>query len=116
MGVAGQLKSKQTDGDEPMSHKLPTMLAAAIALTCSGLAATPVLAQSTGSVIKIEDLNLSSEAGRATLDRRITSAERQQCANAGATGSRTRAAQTQKACMQDVRRQAEMRIPAAREL
>lgn len=99
-----------------MSRKFTTTLMAAMALTCTGLAATPVMAQAHGSVIKVDDLNLMSEAGRATLDRRITSAEREQCANASITGSRTRAAQAQKACMAEVRRQAEARIPAAREL
>lgn len=99
-----------------MSRKIAKTLMAAMALTCTGLAATPVMAQAHGSVIKVDDLNLMSEAGRATLDRRITSAERQQCMNASVTGSRTRAVRAQKACMAEVRRQAEARIPAAREL
>ncbi len=80
------------------------MLAAA--LLAAG--AVPALAQSQGGlVIKTDDLNLNSAAGRATLERRVDGAQSQICRNATATGSRSRAAQEQKACRAEVRRQFE---------
>lgn len=77
-------------------------------------ATAPALAQEPGGFsIKTDDLNLASEAGRATLERRISGAERQLCMSATATGSRSRAAQEQKACKAEVRRQIAAQIPAA---
>lgn len=74
----------------------------------------PLLAQaSDGLLIKTDDLNLESEAGRATLERRITGAQSQLCRNATATGSRSRAAQEQKACKAEVRRQVAAQFPSA---
>ena len=78
----------------------------AAALLAAGTA--PVLAQTNGGlVIKTDDLNLNSTAGRATLERRVDGAGVQLCRNATATGSRSRAAQEQKACRAEVRRQFE---------
>ena len=77
-------------------------------------AAAPAVAGPGDLIIKTDDLNLASEAGRATLERRITSAERQACMSATATGSRSRAAQEQKACRAEVRRQIETQIPTSR--
>lgn len=80
-------------------------LIAAMLLTAG---TAPVLAQTNGGlVIKTDDLNLNSAAGRATLERRVDGAEVQLCRNATATGSRSRAAQEQKACRAEVRRQFE---------
>lgn len=78
----------------------------AAALLSAG--AVPALAQSHGGlIIKTDDLNLNSAAGRATLERRVDGAQSQICRNATATGSRSRAAQEQKACRAEVRRQFE---------
>lgn len=84
------------------------------ALLISGTVAVPALAQ-TGDALQIQtnDLNLASAAGRATLERRISGAERQLCMNATATGSRSRAAQEQNTCRAEVRRQVAAQFPAA---
>jgi UrcA family protein len=91
-----------------MTYARPLIAALLIA------SAAPVLAQDNGLAIKTDDLNLSSEAGRATLERRITGIERQLCMSATATGSRSRAMLEQKACKASVRSQIEAKIPAAR--
>jgi UrcA family protein len=98
-----------------MTRSTATALLSAIALAASGLGASTALAQTGGVMVKTDDLDLTGPAGRATLERRIVSAERQLCMSATATGSRSRAAQEQKACKAEVRRQIEARIPAARQ-
>lgn len=62
------------------------------------------------AVLTWADLNLASEAGQATLERRIEAAQRQACMNATATGSRIRAAREMQACKAEVRRQIAARL------
>jgi UrcA family protein len=81
---------------------------AAPAIADSGVNQNTIGQSST--VLTWADLNLNSEAGRATLERRIESAERQACMSATATGSRIRAAREVKACKAEVRRQVEARL------
>ena len=71
---------------------------------------TPGNANAGSAVLTWADLNLASEAGQATLERRIESAERQACMNATATGSRIRAAREMQACKAEVRRQIAARL------
>lgn len=85
-------------------------LYAALLITVS----LPAAAQSGSLVIKTDDLNLASEAGRATLEQRIGRAERQYCASATASESRIRASEERNACRSEFRRQIEAQFPAAR--
>jgi UrcA family protein len=60
--------------------------------------------------VRYKDLDLGTEAGQATLDRRIASAANQACQAATTTGSRIAAAQIERECKQGVRRQVEEQI------
>ena len=101
-----------------MKHTLGTTLgllaaclaAPALASNATSSAATGAVANAGSAVLTWADLNLASEAGQATLERRIESAERQACMNATATGSRIRAAREVQACKADVRRQIAARL------
>lgn len=80
------------------------------ALLAAGTA--PALAQNEEAVqIRTADLDLGSAAGRATLERRIGSVERQLCSGDLTTGSRVRLNQEQQACKAAVRRQVHDQFP-----
>lgn len=86
---------------------LPTLLPA-LAL---GLAA-PALAET--ATIKVHDLDLSTEAGQATLEARTEAAARWLCADVELTGTRIRDLKGRETCMASVRQQAARKV-AARE-
>lgn len=73
----------------------------------------PAIAQSNASIqIQTADLNLESAAGRATLERRLASAERQFCGDDRTTGSRVRLNMEQRSCKAEFRRQVYAQIPS----
>ncbi|MCZ8320509.1 MAG: UrcA family protein [Novosphingobium sp.] len=76
-------------------------------------AAAPAVAQSDVS-IKTNDLDLSSEAGRATLEKRIAVAERRVCNGQLATESRIQTSIIQRECKAEFRRQVEAQLPTTR--
>lgn len=74
------------------------------ALSASLMAmATPALANTAG--LSFEELDLSSEAGRAELNARIERTVRQACTVVEATGSRIPNTRATRECMADARRQ-----------
>lgn len=80
------------------------------ALLAAGTA--PALGQNASSVeIRTADLNLESAAGRTTLERRISNAERQLCEQI-TSGSRVQIMQYEQECRAEVRRQAHAQFPS----
>lgn len=82
-------------------------------LACAGLA-LPALAQAQTEArpaqVRYADLDLSTSAGRATLDKRIATAARTVCAEPAETGSLARNTRAERVCRADVRAQAEARL------
>ena len=65
-----------------MNNKTPILMLAAVAASALSLAigASPAVARTTDQIrVSYQELNLSSAAGRAVLDRRIGQAARQAC-------------------------------------
>ena len=65
------------------------------------VAATPAMAQDFSASVRTNDIDLSSADGQATLNRRVTTVARRQCA---ATGERSIAARNaEQACLNSIR-------------
>jgi UrcA family protein len=79
-------------------------------LTAAALVPATALAKPDEVEVRYKDLDLGTEAGKATLDRRIASAAHQACQAATTTGSRIAAARIERECKQSVRRQVEEQI------
>ena len=88
-----------------MTAIVPKALCAAI-LAC-GL---PRSANAASAAFRFNDLDLSSEAGRAELEKRIGAVMRQACPEETVTGSRISSDDDRAECMADVRRQIMARI------
>lgn len=77
------------------------------ALTACAFAAA---AQATSVAFRYNDLDLSSDAGKAELERRIDTVMRQACPGETITGSRIASNPERAECMADVRRQIMTRV------
>ncbi|HMO69523.1 MAG TPA: UrcA family protein [Novosphingobium sp.] len=82
---------------------------AATALTASTLAFAPAAFAATAQ-LRIDDIDLSTEAGRTTLSARIDEAARRACRTQPHTGTRIASREGLDGCMADVRRQIERRL------
>lgn len=82
-----------------------------LTLAASALLPAAAFAQSGEVQVRYDDLNLSSQAGLETLDKRIELATRQFCRSEDISGSRIRNARQEKACKAEVRRQVEEQLP-----
>lgn len=80
-----------------------------VVLALSLLAASPALAQST--TLRYSDLDLSSAAGQAELERRIDAAVRQVCRPEVTTGTRIVDRDELERCEQEVRAEVASRLP-----
>ena len=85
------------------------------ALTASALAAAaasfaPVAAAGETAALDYSDLDLSTEAGKAELAKRIDVTARKACRTQPTTGTRIESKNGLDACMADVRRQVETRL------
>jgi UrcA family protein len=85
---------------------------ALIAFVASALLPAAAFAQAETAEVRVDDLNLATQAGRDTLDRRIESAARQVCQPVTITGSRITDARLQRDCKADVRRQVAEKVSA----
>lgn len=83
----------------------------ASALAAAAIAFAPVVA-SAGETAALDysDLDLSTEAGKAELSKRIDTAARKACRGKPTTGSRIESRTGLDECMADVRRQVESRL------
>lgn len=88
-------------------------IAFAFTLAAACLAATPALAAD--AKLTWKDLDLTSEAGKAELDRRIDAAAQQVCAPQAVTGSRIVARTPAPACLAEAREQMTAQIAARTE-
>lgn len=77
----------------------------ALAITIAAAPATGLAESSAGATVRTDDLDLTTAAGKATLDRRTNTAAMQVCAGETATESRISAAQARQQCIDDVREQ-----------
>lgn len=85
------------------------------ALTASALAAAavgfaPVAIAGDTAALRYSDLDLSTEAGKAELSKRIDEVARKACSRGPSTGTRIESQEGKKECMADVRRQVEARL------
>lgn len=95
-----------------MTQILPRTLRAALAgaaLAASTLAFAPAALAATAQV-RVNDLDLTTEAGKAALSKRIDDAARRACRTGARTGSRIASRDGLDACIADVRRQVESRL------
>lgn len=67
-------------------------------------------AQATGVALRYNDLDLSTDAGRAELDRRIDRVMRQACPAETITGSRIAVESARAECIAAVRRQIDVKL------
>lgn len=86
------------------------LLAAALVSGTASAIGAPVAAQ--GVAFRYKDLDLSTDAGRAELEKRIAAVVRQACPDETVTGSRMAVAGAREQCTADVRRQIMSRIEA----
>lgn len=95
-----------------MTQTLTRSLRAALAtaaLTASTLAFAPAAFAATAQ-LRVDDIDLTTEAGKATLSARIDEAARRACRTQAHTGTRIASRQGLDACMAEVRRQVETRL------
>jgi UrcA family protein len=89
--------------------KKPLILAALAALSAAALIpASPAYAGA--AALRIGDLDLTSEAGKAELERRISTAVRQACPEETSTGTRISDRASQEQCEADARKQIEAHL------
>jgi UrcA family protein len=94
-----------------MNRSLTAAIASVFALTgVGGLAQAQTGAAETAEV-RIADLNLSSKAGQAALDRRVEGAARRVCEVAAPLGSRAANHIEQSRCKAQVRQQVAAALP-----
>jgi UrcA family protein len=88
--------------------KAHSWILAAAALLGSTVPA--MAAQNNVATLRYDDLNLASDAGKATLDQRIDRAARQVCSDIVMTGSRTGEHALRLRCESDARAQAKAQL------
>ncbi len=88
---------------------MKTILFPALALALTAAPIIPAMAaQPSGNVVRFNDLDLDSEAGKAELDGRIRAVARRICVAQPQTGSRL----ASKSCIDDIRQQVLAQVEA----
>jgi UrcA family protein len=83
---------------------------AASALAAAAATLAPVAVAGETAALSYSDLDLSTEAGKAELSKRIDATARKACSTEPATGTRIKSQAGMEECMADVRRQVETRL------